>query len=220
MKHKNKNRFDDGFQANLTKKASFSGEPKMPEIVKMGNEGIPKALIPFAEIRSSKDKRGYLHFYVHDKLFQDFIADVESYLPLLSQYDGVITPDCSLAIGQLDYLQMTNTYFNRSVGVFLQQNGIPVIPTVRWSDESSFRYCFNGLPEHSILAVSTHGCIKSREQKAMFRKGLVKMIELLSPTDVIVYGYMPEDVFGGLEGLTRFHRYPNHFEANCKKEAK
>lgn len=111
---------------------------------------------------------------------------------------------------------MTNTYFNRAVGVYLQQHGIPVIPTVRWSDEDSFRYCFNGLPKHSILAVSTHGCIKSNEQKRIFRVGLLKMIELLEPTDVIVHGYMPESVFGGLEKLTRFHNYPNHFE-KCRE---
>lgn len=220
MKHKNKNRFDDGFQSYLTENANFVGKPKMPEIIKMNNESIPKALIPFSQIKTSKNKRGYLHFFIHDKLFENFIANVKDYLPLLSQFDGVITPDCSLAIGQLDYLQMTNTYFNRAIGVYLQQHGIPVIPTVRWSDESSFAYCFNGLPSHSILAISTHGCIKSNSQKEMFRKGLIAMINALIPTDVIVYGYMPKSVFQGLEKKTIFHRYPNHFEINCNKGVK
>lgn len=220
MNHKNKNRFDDGFQAYLTKNANFVGKPKMPEIMKMGNESIPKALIPFSKIKTSENKRGYLHFYMHDKLFQDFITNLKSYLPLLTQYDGVITPDCSLAIGQLEYLQMTNTYFNRAVGVYLQHQGIPVIPTVRWSDESSFDYCFNGLPKNSILAVSTHGCIKSNDQKLMFRKGLIAVIKLLNPTDVVVYGYMPKTVFKELDKLTDFHRYPNHFEINCMKGVK
>ena len=43
------------------------------------------------------------------------------------------------------------------------------------------------------------------------------MIELLEPTDVIVYGYMPLNIFEGLEKLTRFHNYPNHFE-KCRKD--
>ena len=214
---KKKNKFDDGFQAFLTEKANFVGEIKMPEIVDMGNTSIPKELISFDKLKTSNTKRGYIHFYIHDKVFASFIANAPSYLKYLSQYDGVITPDCTLAIGQLDYLQMTNTYFNRAVGVYLQQHGIPVIPTVRWSDEDSFRYCFNGLPKHSILAVSTHGCIKSNEQKRMFRTGLIKMIELLEPTDVIVHGYMPLSIFEGLEKLTRFHNYPNHFE-KCRKD--
>lgn len=217
MAKKKKNRFDDGFQAYLTEKANFVGEVKMPEIVNMDNVDIPKELIPFEKIELTKNKRGYIHFYEHDKIFEKFIADVKSYLPLLSEFDGVITPDCSLAIGQLDYLQKTNTYFNRATGVYLQKNGIPVIPTIRWSDESSFEYCFNGIPKHYIVAISTHGCIKTNEQKEMFRKGLIKMLEILEPIDVIVYGYMPRKIFDGLYDKTRFHNYPNHFEKNCKK---
>ena len=211
-----KSKFDDGFQSYLVEKANFVGNIKMPEIIDMKNTGIPKELISFAKLKSSKQKRGYIHFYIFDNVFANFIANVPAYLKYLSEYDGVITPDCTLAVGQLDYLQMTNTYFNRAVGVYLQQHGIPVIPTVRWSDESSFAYCFNGLPKKSILAVSTHGCIKTNEQKQMFREGLIKMIELLEPVDVIVHGYMPNSIFGGLEKFTTFHNYPNHFE-KCRK---
>lgn len=47
---KEKNRFDDGFQAYLTEKANFVGEVKMPEIVNMDNVDIPKELIPFEKI--------------------------------------------------------------------------------------------------------------------------------------------------------------------------
>ncbi len=213
-----RNKFDDGFQAYLTKNANFTGDIKMPEIIDMHNSSIPKELISFEKIKTSQTKRGYIHFYIHDKIFEKFIANIKTYIPLLSQYDGVITPDCSLAIGQLDYLQMTNTYFKRACGIYMQQHGIPVIPTVRWSDEDSFRFCFNGLPKNSILAVSTHGCIKSNKQKLMFRKGLIEMIKVLTPLDVIVYGYMPKVIFDGLENLTTFHRYPNRFEKNCKKE--
>ena len=217
MKKKN-NKFDDGFQAYLVENANFVGEIKMPEIVDMHNTDIPKDLIPFSKIRTSDTKRGYIHFYMHDNLFQDFIANVKKYVNLISQYDGIITPDCSLAVGQLDYLQMTNTYFNRAIGAFLQRLGIPVVPTVRLSDENSYRFCFNGLPKHSIVAISTHGCIKSKKQKEQFREGLIQMLKILEPRDVIVYGYMPKSIFGGLEQVTNFHNYPNHFEKNCKKK--
>ncbi len=217
MPKKSKNRFDDGFQSYLVDDVSFSSDIPMPEIIDMGNTDIPLDLIPFNKIRTSTNKRGYIHFYLHDKIFQNFIADVQSYLNLLSEYDGVITPDCSIAIGQLKYLQMTNTYFNRAVGCYLQKNGIPTIPTVRWGDESTYEFCFNGLPKNSILAISTHGCIKSNWQKEIFKNGLIKMIELLTPTNVIVYGYMPDIIFKDLESYTRFHNYENHFEKICKK---
>ena len=75
-----------------------------------------------------------------------------------------------MAIGQLDYLQKTNNYFRQAVGAYLQKYGIPVIPTIRWSDEESLKYCLNGIPHNSIIAISTHGCIKTNEQKKEFRR--------------------------------------------------
>lgn len=220
MSKKNPNRFDDGFQQELVKYASFVGKTPMPEMIRQDAVSIPRLLISFEKIKTAKEKRGYIHFFIHDKLFQDFIANTKKYIPLLSQYDGVLTPDCSMAIGQLDYLQKTNNYFRQAIGVYLQQCGIPVIPTVRWSDESSLEYCLNGIPKNYIIAISTHGCIKSNEQKNLFRKCLIKVLEILQPTDVLVHGYMPNKVFHGLDGLTKFHRYPNHYEEKCTRRDK
>ena len=187
----------------------------MPAMMPLNNVSIPKKLISFEKIHTTNDKHGYIHFFVHDKLFQDFIANVKDYVPLLSQFDGILTPDCSMAIGQLDYLQKTNNYFRQAVGVYLQQCSQSVIPTIRWSDEESLNYCLNGIPKNYIVAISTHGCIKSNEQKDLFRKCLIKTLEILQPTDVLVYGYMPKRVFDGLDKMTNFHRYPNHFEEYC-----
>jgi hypothetical protein len=41
------------------------------------------------------------------------------------------------------------------------------------------------------------------------------MIKRLTPTDAIVYGYMPKVIFSNFESLTKFHRYHNHFEKQC-----
>lgn len=217
MAKKEPNRFDDGFQSYLVEGVNFVGNPPMPEILNLQNNSVPKELIPFSQLKYNKNKRGYIHFYIHDKVFQTFIANVKNYLHLLSEYDGVITPDCSIAIGQQSYLQMTNTYFNRAIGAYLQKYGIPVIPNVRWGDEKTYSFCFNGIPKHSIVAISTHGCIKTNAQKLIFRNGLAKMIEILAPTDVLVYGYMPNSIFDDFKKRTIFHNYPNHFEKKCKK---
>jgi hypothetical protein len=123
-----------------------------------------------------------------------------------------------MQIGQAPCLQQTNTYFNRAVGFYLQQNGIPVIPNIRWSDERSFNYCFLGVPKGGIVSVSTHGCIKSNEQKRLFRVGLIRMIDELEPTDVLVHGHMPDCVFKDIEKKTRLHHYMSQFERTHRKE--
>ncbi|MBQ6907177.1 MAG: DUF4417 domain-containing protein, partial [Clostridia bacterium] len=162
-----KTKFDDGFHNYLVEGASIVGKPGIPMLLDLNNTQIPKDMIPFEKAKHQADKRNYVHFYMHDKYFSDILASTKEYIDLLKEYDGVISPDCSLLIGQSECLQQTNTYFNRAVGYYLQKNGIPVIPNIRWSDESSFEYCFLGVPKNSIVSVSTHGCIKSNEQKRL-----------------------------------------------------
>lgn len=137
---------------------------------------------------------------------------------MLKLYDGVITPDCSMLIGQSSCLQQTNTYMNRAVGFFLQKNGIPVIPNIRWSDESSFEYCFLGVPEGSIIAVSTHGCIKTKDERRMFKTGMEAALDTIHPTSVLVHGYMPDDIFGSFIDSVPHYRYPSDFEQTHIRE--
>lgn len=84
----------------------------------------------------------------------------------------------------------------------IKKQGIPVIPNIRWSDEKSFEYCFLGVPKHSIVSKSTHGCIRSSTQKEMFKQ--------LEPAAVIVHGFMP---FNDYLDSTLFYRFPSEFEA-------
>lgn len=210
--------FDDGFQSYLTEGAILVGEPGIPVLMDLHNTQIPNDMIPFTKAKKCTNKRQYVHFYEHDKEFSRVLTATDKYLDLFKQYDGVITPDCSLLIGQSKCLQQANTYMNRAVGYYLQKNGIPVIPNIRWSDESSFEYCFLGVPKNSIVSVSTHGCIKSQNQRIMFKKGLKAMINELSPKIVLVHGYMPEDIFGEFIDKVEFHRYKSQFERTHIKE--
>lgn len=203
---------DDGFQAYLTKDAELVGEPGIPCLLDLKNTQIPKALVPFSKINRESDKNKYVHFYIFDQQFSQVLTATNKYVDKLKQFDGVITPDCSMLIGQSACLQQTNTYFNRAVGLYLQRQGIPVIPNIRWSDEKSFEYCFLGVPKHTIVSVSTHGCARSDEQKKIFKSGIKEMLKRLEPSSVIVHGYMPESIFGDFISLVPFYRYPSEFE--------
>ena len=209
---------DDGFQAYLTEGAVMVGEAGIPMLMDLNNVQVPKDIIPFEKARKEKNKRQYVHFYMHDKGFACVLTFTSKYLDLLRQFDGVITPDPTLLINQSKCLQETNTYMSRAVGFYLQKNGIPVIPNVRWSDERSYEFCFLGIPKKSIVSISTHGCIRSNKQKQIFKSGLAEMLNVLEPKDVIVHGFMPESVFGEFKDRTKFHRYPSQFERTRLKE--
>ena len=204
--------FDDGFQAYLTEGAVIIGDAGIPALMDLRNAQIPLDLVPYTKARKCENKRQYVHFYEHDKEFSTVLTATKQHLELFKQFDGVITPDCTLMIGQSKCLQEANTYMNRAVGYYLQKNGIPVIPNIRWSDESSFEYCFLGVPKDGIVSVSTHGCISSKEQRLMFKKGLTAMFDALTPSVVLVHGYMPGDIFGEFKGQAFFRRYASQFE--------
>ena len=52
----------------------------------------------------------------------------------------------------------------------------------------------------------------------MFKIGLEAMLEALSPSAVLVHGYMPEEIFGEYIGQVDFHRYASEFERTHRKE--
>ena len=111
-------------------------------------------------------------------------------------------------------LQIANTYMSRAIGHYLQQQGIYVIPNVRWGDERSYTTCelpekfaFLGLPKHSIVSIGTYGCIQSKINKYYFKEGLRAMLEELEPEVVIVYGSMPDSIFSEFKCKTKFIQY-------------
>ena len=92
-------------------------------------------------------------------------------------------------------MQMWNTYRGRALAVWLQNNNVEIIPNVRFGDERSFSFCFDGIEEDNTIAVGTHGCIKRKEDKIFFKVGLARMVQRLSPKTIIVYGSAPDNIF-------------------------
>lgn len=77
--------------------------------------------------------------------------------------------------------------------------GLIVIPTVSWALESSFDFCFDGLPKNATLAISTIGIKKHEEQFEVWKNGVDEMIKRLTPKRIIVYGGQVEYDYGDIE---------------------
>ncbi len=161
---------------------------------------------------------------MHDTTFKQILNSTDKYVEQLKSFEGIITPDFSLYRDMPLTLQITNIYFNRAVGCYLQSNGIYVIPNVRWGDERSYYpilneipFAFAGVQKNHIVSISTHGCIKSNENRLYFKEGLKSMIEFLTPKVVIVHGKMPESIFNEFKNKTNFVQYSSYFEMRHKK---
>lgn len=93
-------------------------------------------------------------------------------------------------------MQKWATYQGKAIGVWLQKEGVEVIPNVRFADERSYDFCFDGVEKNSTVAIGTYGCIKRLMDRAYFEKGLQQMVKRLQPQTIIVYGAAPDQIFG------------------------
>jgi len=211
-----KNLIDDGFRSDLVEQAIFDGTFEIPVIKKPDKIIIPTGLIPFSKRNCDKTYKYFVCFYEYDFHFNNCLLATDEYIEDLKRFPGIVSPDCSLYIDMPLCLQIANVYMNRAVGHYFQSKGFYVIPNIRWGDERTFttielpeKVAFLGVEKHSIVSVGTYGCVKNKESKYYFRKGLIAMLDELEPEAVLVYGTMPKQVFEGLESRTHFINYPD-----------
>ena len=156
----------------------------------------PANALPFEKAYSKATDKNWLHFYTHDHIFECVWNNPNRYLPVFKRIAGVITPDFSIYREMPLAMQIWNTYRNRALAFWLQREGVPIIPNVRWGDERTYAFAFEGLPKGGTVAVSTNGLLRNRLDREYFKQGLAVMIETLQPRTIVNYSRMPDDIFG------------------------
>lgn len=210
------NLVDEGFRVSLVETAFFDGKFEIPHINAPKDIIIPKGMVPFSIRNRSADKHDFVCFYEHDKNFRKILTNTEEYIDDLKRYPGVISPDCSLYIDAPLCIQIADIYLNRAIGHYLSQQGIYVIPNIRWGDERTYtdhvlgeKVAFQGVDKHSVVSIGTYGQIRTAESKRYFREGLIAMLDELEPKVILVYGSMPDKIFGDLLNSAEFIQFPD-----------
>ena len=104
-------------------------------------------------------------------------------------------PDFSMYRNMLFVMQQWSCFKSRAISRWLQSEEVEVIPNVRISDERCFDWVFDGLPKHSVIAMSTLGCCKHSEDRRRLMRGIAATVEELEPEAIIVYGAAPDAIF-------------------------
>ena len=195
MTNKQFNSNYDVFHSFLVEDADYEGYIELPKI--RTSNLIPKKLVLFSKAMSKtwEDFDCWVMFYEHDVKFERLWNNPKRYLKKLKRFKGVISPDFSLYRNMPLVMQQWNTYRSRALAVWLQNNGIEVIPNIRFNDERTYDFCFDGIERFKTIAVGTHGCIKNKIDKEYFKKGLAELVKRLSPKTIIIYGATPDDIF-------------------------
>lgn len=185
----------DVFHSFLVEKADYDGYFELPKI--RTSSQLPDSVITFSKAMAKtwNDFDCWVMFYEHDVNFERLWHNPKQYLAKLKKFKGIISPDFSLYRNMPLCMQMWNTYRGRAIAVWLQNNGVEIIPNVRFNDERTYEFCFDGIEKFKTVAVGTHGCIKNRIDKDYFKDGLAEVVRRLSPRTIIVYGAAPDDIF-------------------------
>ena len=208
---------DDGFNPRFVEGADFDGLFDFP-VIKPYNlsNPFPSILVPFSQRNKVKNKKeAFVCCYEYDTHFAELTQNPDAFIKDLKRFGGVISPDNSVYRDMPFACIIGNIYRSRMVGYYLQKNGIPVITNIRWGADNTLYepmwngrpVALNGAPKENVVAIGTYGCIKGRNNKIYFKKGLEVMINILKPKYVIVYGAMPEEIFGDFMYKTSFIRY-------------
>lgn len=166
-------------------------------------ENVPQ-MVGFNFARSETPKGKALHFFVDDYQFSRVWNSPERYIGVLKQFDFVLSPDFSTYTDYPKVLQLYNHYKKHVLAAYWQQNGITVIPTISWSDKSSFEWCFDGEPCGGTVAVSSVGTQQNEQTKENFINGYFEMIERLNPYNIIFYGNIPKECTGNMIRVRSF----------------
>lgn len=194
------------------------GDYGMPLIFPINKCDI-KNLKPFNYANSCKNpEQTHICFYVDDYQFERIWNEPVKACKLLKHFKGIIAPDFSLYRDFPKALQIFNCWRNKALTWFFQMNGIEVIPNVSWSDESSYSWCFDGLPQNSVVAVCTNGCLSDKTAKDLFLKGFEEMKKRLNPSRVLIIGSVPKELQSDLD-IVQYLGYSSLFGKQNKNLA-
>jgi hypothetical protein len=126
-----------------------------------------------------------VHFFIDDNKLDRYYNTPERYLERLAQYPHIFTPDYSLYTDMPPAIQIHNTFKSRWCGAYWQEHSLSVIPTVSWSTEDSYEFCFDGLEHETVVAISTLGALTNKE---LFLKGYFEMKKRIQPPQVLCFG--------------------------------
>lgn len=180
-------------------KANFQEEntwniPKIKGIKKI-DKNIEFIGFNYAKTFEKKNKTKFgVHFFLDDYQFDRIWNQPDKYINLLAKFKYVLSPDFSMYTDYPKAMQLWKHYQKHWVGAYLEKHGIKVIPTIGWSDHYSYKWCFDGEPINSIVAISSIGTQKYEESKQLFIDGFEEMIRKLNPTKILFWGNVPDGI--------------------------
>lgn len=149
---------------------------------------IPKKLQSFSESLHYPVYDALLHFYEEDEYCKIYHKGLSPYINHIKKFAGAVSLDRS--VGWCDDIedQKNMNQVNKHSRKMFAKNGVPYITNVRFGDKKSYPFCFEDIPQNSVLFVGAHGTQNRADYKAVFFAGICAMVEQQHPKILLIYG--------------------------------
>lgn len=197
-----RNGLQDMWNAYMLKGARYS--PNDIPLCPTTAVDLPSRLISYDDaktIHRKEMRRGnadyhvdaFIHFYIDDQKFDGKRSSIwlypEKALEVIRHFAGIIAPDFSTYADFPEPLKRWNFFRMHAFGYWTGSMGIQTISNSRWGTEETWPYCFDGNPRNGMVAVGTVASgIRLLKNRPSFETGLYKMVDVLHPHTILVYG--------------------------------
>ena len=82
-----------------------------------------------------------------------------------------------------------------ALSFYYGKQGVKVIPNIRYGVDELANEFLSAIPQNTLIAIGTHGFIKETYQKAEWYCFLEKVVDVLHPTGIVIYGTLSGKVF-------------------------
>ena len=152
---------------------------------------VPESLIGFdtRKMYSDPPEGMGVHFFIDDYKFEGMWSRMHENIESLKRFSCVVMPDFSTYWDMPMAMKIWNLYRMRLVSQVMQDEGIQVLPLVRWLGDSSLDWCFEGIEPGGVIVYSAIGLGKINNTfKDICRRELAGAIKKLKPECIVLYG--------------------------------
>lgn len=211
---------EDSFQAFLVEGANFTSIEEYPIIENwMIPNFPPKMIMPFDKALNYRGDLSdiYICTYARDCTFERVRRSPKKYLNFFKKCAGIIGFDYSVHSDMPIVKQKSQMNDNLSLSFYYAKQGIKLIPNIRYGIDELADEFLSAIPMNSLIAIGTHGFIKEIPQKAEWYCFLEKIISVLDPSSIIVYGKLSGGIFKEFDGRCKFYYYEPWINTDRKK---
>ena len=201
---------EDSFRAYLVDGAYFTENEEYPIIPKwMVPNEPPKKIMPFDKAINYKGDLSdiYICTYSRDCTFERIRRQPKKYINFFKRCAGIIGFDFSIHTDMPIIMQKSNMYENLALSYYYGNLGIKIIPNIRYGADELSNEFLSAIPKKSLIAIGTHGFIKEKNQKAEWFCFIDKIINILEPKGIIVYGSMNGKIFDAFKDRCDFYYF-------------